>query len=559
MRESAYHTGISGLDSYVEGVLSGQINVCQHVKRAVDRHVHDMQRSDIEFSAEHATRFFDLCELLQHYEGKWAGKPLLLEPWQQFAFGSIFGWIIPETGLRRFREAYIEVPKKNGKSLIGAAVAIYGIMSDGESAAQVYGAATSRFQAKELSFRAASEMITQDAELAELLHIRYANGMEKIEYGNSYFKPLTSRPKSLDGFNVHFGLFDEVKDWETDELYNIIHNGTAAREQPLTLSITTAGSNQESLGYSLRTHLNGILNGSIDDDRFFGVIYTIDEDDLDRWDKPDVWEKANPNYAVSVNPSYFENQITKARNNQTNKNAFLTKHLNVWVSSSSAWFDMSKWKASHLKTVKHEAFRGKPALVAVDLASSSDLCSVYALHSDGKRFYTFGHNFLPEGVMQRKTTKNQLLYRAWEQSGNLTLTPGEYTDYEYIYMYMDELLQKYRVIAVGFDPYQAAEMMGKLQRKTNVVEVRPTILNLSQPMQDVERFAGLKLLEHGNDPVLRYAINNVVAKYDNKGNIYPTKQSRHQKIDPAIVMIMLFALHRQYPLTRKRKSRRKVI
>jgi len=417
-------TGIAEIDSYVRGVKSGQILACTYVHKAIDRHEADLKRNDVHFSVDAANHFFEFMANLRHYEGKWAGNPIKLEPWQKFVFGSIFGWVWTESGNRRYREVFIEIPKKNGKSLIAAGIALYLIMWDNEAGAQVYGAATSRLQAKELSFRAATEMIKQDEDLDELLKITMGNGTEAVYNGSSFFKPLTAKPKSLDGFNVHGGIFDEVKDWETDELFNIIADGTASREQPIILSITTAGHNQESLGYQLRDHLIKVLDGTIQDDRFFGIIYTIDEGDEDRWDKLDVWEKANPNFGVSVNPSYFESQMTKAGQSQTKKNDFLTKHLNVWVKGSSSWMDMTKWKATHKDKIPIESFKGQPALMAVDLAASSDMCSVYIMFVSNGKFHVYGQNFLPQSVFGNKSTKYQLQYRAWEQEGKADNNAG---------------------------------------------------------------------------------------------------------------------------------------
>jgi len=553
-------TGLNEIDGYVAGVQNGSINTCKFVKQAVERHVKDLERADIYFSAKHAEAFYKFCSNLRHYEGKWAGKPLILEPWQKFVFGSIFGWIEKKTGLRRFREVYIEIPKKNGKSFLGAVIALYMITWDGEAAAQAYGAATSLVQAKALSFYAAQRIIEQDPVLEDTFGVYRGVGYERISNGNNFFRPITAKPKSLDGFNVHLGLFDEVKDNETDELYNIINDGTVAREQPLTVSITTAGHNQESLGYQLRNHLIKVLDRTIEDDRFFGIIYTIDEGDEDRWDKIDVWEKANPNFGISVNPSYFENQITKAAQTQTKKNDFLTKHLNVWVKSSSAWLDMDRWNRSHTTKCKIEDFKGMPALMAVDLASVSDMCSVYIMFVRNGRFYVFGHSFLPQSVFTNRPTKYQLLYRAWEQQGLLTITPGEYTDYDFIYEYIIGLIKAHRVIAVGFDPHQAAEMMGKLEKiKIEVIEIRMTAMNFSQPMQDVERYAGLKKIEHSNDGLLKWSLSNIAVKHDRRGNIYPTKENNSKKIDAGVVLIMLFALHRQFPISGTKKKRRRVI
>lgn len=546
-------TGIDGLDSYCEGVVTGEISVCQWVRKAVQRHYRDMSRAKSDefpyyFEPKAAAHFFDFCYRRKHYEGEVAGKPIILEPWQQFVWGSIFGWLHRDTKYRRFRETHIEIPKKQGKSLLGALIALYGITYDNEPGAQVYNLAINRTQAMKLSYRAAQEMSETDEELKELLQVKRSMADMKIEckINSSFFEPLTSKPDRLDGFNVHMSINDETKDWDQIEVYDLMEDGTATRSQPLLYNVTTAGDNRNSLGYLKRDYSVKVLDQVLKDEFFFCVIYTIDEEDLEHWDNVEVWKKANPNYGISVQESYFMNQITKGRESQRKKNDVLTKNLNVWVSAYEQWIDPDRWRQGQTEKTMMD-LKDLPCVLSLDLASKIDLAALALMFFDvlSGTFYFFHRFYLPEEVLSGGDSEspqeraNRKEYQVWADQGWITLTPGARIDQEYIKQDIIDLCRMYDVRKVAYDPFQATKLVTELEKENlPLLEYRHTVLNMSEPMKELEAGILQGTVQHEGNPVLTWMMSNVVAKEDVKGNIYPRKADKERKIDGAVACIM---------------------
>ena len=547
-------TGIKGIDNYCEGVMSGDISVCQWVVKAVKRHYRDLSKSkagkfEYYFEPLAAEHFFDFCYKRKHYEGEVAGMPIRLEPWQQFVWGSIFGWIHKDTKHRRFRETHIEIPKKNGKSILGALIALYGITYDDEPGAQVYNLAINRTQVMKLSYRAAIEMSEKDPELSSMLHVKKSMADMKIECKatSSFFEPLTSKPDRLDGFNVHMAINDETKDWVQHEIYDLMEDGTATRTQPLLYNVTTAGDNRHSLGYKKREYSLKILDKVIENEMFFCVIFTIDEEDIENWDDIEVWKKANPNFGVSVRETYFKSQITRGRESHVKKMDVLTKNLNVWVNAASSWMNMDSWAACGVPELNIEDVRHLPAIIAIDLASKVDLAVVMIMFYDHleELFHFFMRAYLPEEYLgdgedaSKEERANKKEYRVWADQGYITLTPGYKIDQDFIKQDVIDMVKAYQVERVAYDPFQATKLVTEFEKENlPVVEYRHIVNNMSEPMKELEALVISGGLLHPENPVLTWMMNNVVAKEDVKRNIYPRRKDDHAKIDGAITAIM---------------------
>lgn len=553
-----HHTGIQGLDTYVDQIRNEEIEVCGYVKKAVERHVNDMKRSAEDdpdfpyyFEQKAAIHFFDFAFMeCKHFEGQFAGEPVELLPWQQFVFGSLFGWLHKEKKRRRFRETHIEIPKKNGKSLLGAVIGLYGLLWDNEPGAQVYNLATNRTHAMKLSYNAAQKMVEASDMLSKKFFINKSIATMRIACpeNNSYFEPLTSKPQNLDGFNVHMSINDETKDWTDKSVYNLIYDGTAARREPLIFNITTAGHDQDSLGYEHRQMGIDVLQGSVVNESYFTIIYTIDDGDEKYWDEERIWKKANPSYGVTVDAEYFQNKAIKANKKDHERADFYVKHLNLWVAAMKQWMDMNAWGDCRDESLDLMDYVNQPGYITLDLASNNDLCSLNLLIKNEEEYLLFSKNYMPTEAVQNEKHGRRLQYLAWEKSGKLTITPGQTTDYSYIEADIRSLLDSHNIQAVGFDPYQSNYMINNLSNDgVKVIKVPNTVKTLSQPMKNLEKFVLDKSLRH-NNPVLTWCMGNVVAKEDRKANIFPNKEDRGSKIDSAVAAIMGFALELHDPL-----------
>lgn len=538
-------TGIEEIDRYCQKITDGRIPACRWVRKAVERHYHDLERQATKkfpyyFSPKHAEHFISFAQSLKQTKGQFHGRLLVLEDWQKFVYGSLFGWLHMDTRTRRFHEAYIEIPKKNGKSILGAVVGLYGLVADGEMGAEIYCLATNRMQASQLSYEVAVNMIEQNEELSSLLKINKGMATMGIYYpaAASYFKPLTSKPKSLDGFNPHMAINDEVKDWADMSVYDMIDDGTATRTESLLYNVTTAGENRRSLGYVKREYLTKVLDGVQTDENFFGIIYTIDEEDLERWDDIEVWKKANPNFGISIQEQYWRKQVRSARESQRKKNDVLTKNLNVWITAFDQWMDLDSWNACGDPDLTIDQVKHLPCIIALDLASKIDIAVMLLMFYGDSRFYFFLKSYLPEEYMDRGDALVQD-YKAWSDEGYITLTPGARTDQDYIKADILEACQLYDVQKIAFDPFQATKLVTELEKENlPLLEYRHTVLNMSEPMKEVEACVLEGSLVHPCNPVLTWMFSNVVAREDAKENIYPRKKDEEHKIDGAVAAIM---------------------
>lgn len=386
------YPNVNAANQYARDVVRGKIVACQFVIQACQRHLDDLMAEKSKsfryrFDKDLAERAAKFIQLLPHTKGEWAFKrmPITLEPWQLFVICCAFGWVNKGTRLRRFREVYTEIPRKNGKSAISAGVALYCFACDNEFGAEVYSGATTEKQAWEV-FRPARLMCKRTPMLTEAFGIEVnASNMNRPEDG-ARFEPLIGNPG--DGSSPHCAVVDEYHEHATDALYTTMLTGMGARRQPLMWAITTAGYNIEGPCYDKRREVIEMLNGSVPNDELFGIIYTVDEGD--DWTDPQVLEKANPNIGVSVYREFLLSQQQRAKNNARLANVFKTKHLNIWVSARSAYFNLVSWQSCEDKSLTLEQFEGQPCILAFDLARKLDMNSMARLYTreiDGKTHY----------------------------------------------------------------------------------------------------------------------------------------------------------------------------
>lgn len=528
---------IERANEYRRAVLAGEIPVCKWVRLACERQERDLARTDWEWEFDEAlaVRPCDFIEGLPHIKGRWAraGELLRLEPWQVFIITTVYGWVHRETRLRRFRRAYTEVPRKNAKSTITSGLALYAVSADGEAGAEVYTAATTKDQAR-IVFDDAKRMAEKTPAMCRALGIRVLQHSLIQPESASVLRPLSAEGSTLDGLNLHFASVDELHAHKTREVWDVLDSATGARDQPMIWVITTAGSNRAGVCYEQRTHVIKVLQGVVEDETTFGIVYTIDDED--QWDEPAAWIKANPNWGVSVMPDDMEAAARKAASMPSALNGFLTKRLNVWVNADSAWMDMRSWDACADTSLREEDWADAELYGGLDLASKVDIAANIRLYRRGNEYAVFGSYYLPERAVESGTNSQ---YDGWRRRGLLTVTDGEVTDYDVIENEIVEVCSTRNIQAYAFDPAQATQLVGHcLDKQLPMVEVRPTVLNFSEPMKELEALVLKRRIRHNGDPVLTWMVSNVVCHRDAKDNIYPRKERNENKIDGVVALIM---------------------
>lgn len=528
---------IAAATRYANSVVSGKTPACNYVKLACKRYLNDKKRKDL-ILHDDANRWCSFLERLPHVKGKWAAKKekLKLSSWQIFCTVNIYGFKWKKTGLRRFRDAYIEVPRKNGKTFFISGLGLGHLTIDGEFGAEVYCGATSEKQAFEV-FRPAKQICERTPALREKFGIEVNAKTLAIHSNGSKFEPVIGDPG--DGSSPSCAITDEFHEHKTSDQVDTMETGMGAREQPLGLKITTAGSDIGGPCYEKRDDVIKILTGAVDDDYQFGIIYTLDDDDLENWDTVEAQKKANPNYGISVDADFLKGQLAQAKRSAAKQTAYKTKHLNMWVGAKLAWMNMLAYQACRKKTLDISKFKGQRCFVAIDLASKIDIASmavVFPPKGNRKKYAVFVKHYIPEDVVLEGGNTR---YKAWQAAGHFEVTPGNVIDYGYIEEDLKELKSKFEIIEVPYDPFQATQFSTRMTDEgMPMVEVGATVRNFSEPMKELEALILKKDIEFTHCPILMWMFGNVVAKVDKKDNIFPNKERPENKIDGVVAIIM---------------------
>lgn len=523
---------------YQRDVLTGKITTGKLAKLAVKRHETDLKKGQnrgLFFCEESARRALTLFSYLKHSKGEWAGNTLELEPWQAWIIACVFGWKNQDTDKRRYRTVYEEVARKNGKSTRLAGVGLYGLTKDEEGGPEIYCAATKREQSRIL-FDESCRMVKQSKALKRRLNVHQHRIVNAANFGK--FEPLSADGQTMDGLNPHFALVDELHAHKTAEVWDVLKSALGARSQPLIWAITTAGFNKDGICYEVRDYAIKVLQGVIDDDAFFSIIFTLD--DGDNWQDESNWIKANPNLGVSVSLDYLREQARQAVVMPTAKINFFTKHLNIWVSGASAWCNMELWNGCADNYKPDDIDGAVEVYLGLDLASVSDIASLggVAVMPDGS-WKTFGKHYLPEDAVNAGIRKSTVPFKAWHEQGWLTLTPGNVIDYNWIKADILAFVARYNVKEIAFDRWNTSQLVNDLMElELPMVAFGMGFGSISAPMKELERRYSTKEISHPNDPVLNWAMSNVVAEQNNNGDIRPAKNKSMEKIDPAVALII---------------------
>jgi len=536
--------------AYAADVVAGKIPSCKWHRLACQRHLDDLSRPDFayEFNPEMADprgkayrpaeRVCKFAELMPHIKGDWAARSqsITLEPWQVFILASIFGWVHRETGKRRFRVADLFVPRKNAKSTLAAVIGLFMLAVDGEFGAEVYSGATSQDQALEV-FRPALLMARSTPGFRAAYSVSpNASNLSVVET-NSKFEPVIGKPG--DGASPSCAIVDEYHEHKTAELYDTMQTGMGARSQPLMLIITTAGSDISGPCYQHQVELQKILEGVIENDQRFGIIFTVDE--KDDWTSEEAIRKANPNFGVSVDAEFLRTQQRDAIADPRKQNVFKTKHLDIWVASASPWINLHAFQQAGDTALKLADFRGEACVVGLDLASKQDIASAVWLFTrpgaDGKPHYSaISRNFVPSAAVEKPENAH---YQGWVNSGHLIATPGNMIDLAQI---EEEVLASSEIVVVkeiAKDPWGGQQMGANLAAEGfEVVDIPQQVRFLSEPMKEIQALVDAGRFHHDGNPAFVWMFSNVEVKQDRNENIFPRKLRPENKIDAAVATIV---------------------
>ena len=488
-----------------------------------------------ESAAQHPIQFIEgYCK---HHKGQWAGQPLLLEEWERFIEREIFGWKRAD-GSRLFRIAYVEVPRKNGKSELGAGTGLYLTVGDREPGAEVYSTATKKDQAK-IVHDAAREMVKASPRLRRQIRI-YRNRLHVARLG-AKFEPLSSDSNTLDGLNPHGNVIDEVHAHKNRGLWDVMDTAMGARRQPLTFAITTAGVYEpESIGWQQHDHAIKVLEGSVEDDAFFAFIAAADPED--DWTQPETWARANPNVGVSVSLEYLAGQCEKAKQQPSFLNTFLRLHLNRWTQQADRWIPIERWnecdgnRSQQEQQARAAELEGEACYGGLDLSTKLDITAlVLVFQRESGVIELLPRFWVPEATVQLRSKRDRVPYDAWVRDGWMMATPGDVVDYDFIRTDVGELGERFRIQEIGFDPWNATQIAVQLGNDGfQMVEVRQGPRSLSEPCKEFEKLIIAKKVRHGGNPVLRWMVSNVSLRKDVNDNIAPDKSTSVGRIDGVV-------------------------
>jgi len=519
---------------YINDVLSGR-RICGKLERlAVERHLADLENADklkIRFDEVAAMRCISFFSILKHSKGEFSGKRFELEPWQMFIVWVLFGWKRLD-GSRRFRYAYVEVARKNGKTTFAAALSLYMMVLDGEDGAEIYTAATKRDQAK-ICWTEARNMVGKSPALSNKI-ARFQSALT-MESTLSKMEPLAADSDKLDGLNPHFAVVDEYHAHKTDMLYNVLKSATGARRQPMIFTITTAGFDKTSPCFLMRRIYIDVLLGIKKQENTFVMIYSADEGD--DWKDPKTWAKSNPNIGVSISAEYLEEEFKSALNRGGSEEVnFKTKNLNQWVDAPTVWIQDEKVrKCSHGTT--DADLVGQTCYAGLDLASHVDINALALYFPELKAVKM--HYWIPEAKMEENA--DRVDYKTWAAEGRIFVTDGNVIDIDAQVEKITEIVRDVNCRNIAFDPAKAyhGTVQGLQKAGLNNIldEFNQSIKTMSEPTRELQRLVESAEVDLMDDPVLRWMFRNAVAVTDANDNIKLHKAKSMNKIDGLTAII----------------------
>lgn len=526
---------IEDVQNYVDDILNNRIISGINTKNAVKRFVNDLKRDDIVFKEDRVERVIKFIHTLKHYTGKHNGQPFKLEPWQVFIVANLYGFYYID-GRRRFQTAYIEVARKNGKTALMAALSLYGLVADGEAAAEILFAANSKDQAKRGfdCVRAFSRGFDPEEKYLK----RYRSDI-LFPATNSFIKVLAADADKLDGYNCSIGVVDEYHSAPNSNVRDVIRSSQGMRTNPLLITITTAGFDKTLPCYELRTVASEISAGVKEDDSFFSLIYSLDEND--NWQDPNNWVKANPNIDVTITKEFIATQVKQAINSPNDEVGVKTKNLNIWCDASTIWIP-DEYIIKSTKKFDRSAFKGEECYVGVDLSSNIDLTAVSYLWVKDDKFYFSQDFYLPKDSIKNRPDKQ--MYAEWHRRGFLKTTSGNVTDYDYITRDILAVNEISPINRIFYDKYNATSWAIQCtDQGLNLEPFSQTIGNFNNTTRTFERLMLGEQVIIDDNPIMRFCLRNVELRMDFNGNVKPLKNVEKKKIDGVIAALQALAAY----------------
>lgn len=486
-------------------------------------------------AADYAVAFIEnLC----HTKGTWAGKPFELIDWQEQIIRDLFGTLKPN-GYRQFNTAYIEIPKKQGKSELAAAVALLLTCGDGEERAEVYGCAADRQQAA-IVFDVAADMVRMCPALSKRVKILASQKRLIYTPTNSFYQVLSAEAYSKHGFNIHGVVFDELHTQPNRKLFDVMTKGSGdARMQPLYFLITTAGTDTHSICYETHQKAKDIIEGRKIDPTFYPVIYGADESD--DWTDPKVWKKANPSLDITVGIDKVKAACDSAKQNPGEENAFRQLRLNQWVKQAVRWMPMEKWDKCAF-AVDEDELEGRVCYGGLDLSSTTDITAfvlVFPPLDNEDKYIILPYFWIPEDNLTLRVNRDHVPYDVWERHGYLQTTEGNVVHYGFIEQFIERLGERFNIREIAFDRWGAVQMVQNLEGMGfTVVPFGQGFKDMSPPTKELMKLVLEQKIAHGGHPVLRWNMDNIYIRTDPAGNIKADKEKSTEKIDGAVATIM---------------------
>mgnify|MGYP002608370680 FL=1 len=525
---------------YAEDVLSEKIVTGNYIKLAAARFFKLMSDERYEFREDKVEQVCEFISIIHHYTGKHAGKPFILEAWQEWIVASMYGFYLKGTNERLVQSAYIEMARKQGKSAFASALCLYHLIADGEMNAEVYMAANSKDQAK-VSFNMASNFSKMLDPGKEFLD-PYRDTI-KYERTLSFLKVLAADSSKLDGPNASMYLIDEYHAAKNSGVKDVLQSSQGMRENPMAVIITTAGFDRLGVCYQYREMCTEVVSGLKEDDTLFIAIYCLDKED--DWKDEAVWVKSNPNLGVTVQPKYIKTQVKKAINTPSDEVGIKTKNLNIWCDAEKIWIKDDYILAASAN-VNLEDYSGLDCFIGVDLSSTSDLTAFSVMIPTTEKMVWKTFYFLPEAALTEKRFKE--LYGEWARQGALCITPGNVVDYDFILNKIMEIGQILNIVTIGYDSWNATQFVINCTEKGLPMEpYSQSIGNFNKPTKELERLllSGVAVID--NNIITRHCFRNVIMARDKNGNTKPSKQYEEKKIDGVIAMIEALGVYLMCP------------
>ena len=486
-------------------------------------------------AADHVCDFFS--EMLQHTKGPLAGQPFHLTDWQADVVRTLFGWKRSD-GTRRYRTAFMTLPRKNGKTTFVAAISLYMTLCMKEARAENYLAGADREQAG-LAFASAAAMLRANSDLES--HCKIIDSMKRIVYKGSFLRAIPANEEASHGFDVSFLCGDELHCWPNRKMYDVLRTGMGARPQPLCIWITTAGFDRESICYKEYSYATGVRDRKIDDPFYLPVIFEADQSD--DWQDETVWKKANPNYGVSLREDYLRSECRRAIEEPAYQNTFRRLHLNQWTSQNVRFLDTDHWDGCNVTTGDIPA--GAAVFGGLDLSATTDLTSWCLLRRVGDGWQARWKHWIPQQRLEIVERRDRVPYSQWAKDGFLEVIPGARIDQQWIERQILADANRFSLQWVGYDPWNAEGLVMRLEHEgVPMAKVRQTYAHLNAGTKELSATVASGTLDHGNNPLVNAHAENVEVIPDSSGNLKPTRASHgdRKKIDAIASLVTALAV-----------------